>query len=197
MSLLSCFSTELALAREFRTIEPNSIAKVLAESFVVQIRTTLATTSEHAVVIPTVGQLIVRDLTVNFEPDSSLNSDYSEKRFRLHPYIAELFPKSPIAELPIFKQGSAFPYSGLRLLETIGAFFLREEWEQDRSLRKLSIKNLEFAMCLTIHDAISSGSGIEIESVGLFKLSSFTPDAVLLRTIRHQFGNPNRNLATF
>ena len=183
MSLLDCFIKELILAREFRTIEPNSIATVLAESFLVQIRTALAITSEHEVVIPTVGRLFVRELTPDFEPDRNLKKHLSDRVFLLQPYLAEIWTKNRDQEVPSFTQGKDFPYSGLHLLETVGAFFLRHEWEQDKTLRQLSVEKLEYALCLTIHDAICCGSGIELQSVGLFKDLSFIPDDVLKQTI--------------
>ena len=182
MSLLNGFIRELALAREFRTIEPSSIATVLAESFVVQIRTTLAITSEHEVVIPTVGRLFVRDWTPNFEPDRDLEKHLSDKILLLQSYLSEIRP-NPHQEVP-FPQRRDFPYSGLHLLATVGVFFLRPEWEQDKNLRGLSVERLEYALCLTIHDAICCGSGIELPSVGLFQDLSFMPDDVLKRTIK-------------
>lgn len=198
MSLLTCFSDELTLARAFRPIEPSSIAKIVAESFVVQIRATLA--AESFVDIISVGKLYYEvlnnhELRVGLQPDKTLNEHYVQKRLLLQSYLSEIFPNVAIKGPWVFDEASEYPYSGLRLLQTVGAFFLRQQWEQDRKLQNLSLEKLETALCLSIHDSVCSGSGIELETIGLFKACSFTASDILLATIKASLMPRRRRIA--
>lgn len=57
-------------------------------------------------------------------------------------------------------------------LSNLGADILIRSRQKDRMLKKISFEKCEEAFCLYIHDAVATGCGVEIETIG--KLSEYT-----------------------
>lgn len=177
---LETFRRQLGLVRALGIIEPEKLGRKMAECFIVETRFTLVKSDEVNLELPYVGVLYRKKEKVLFKPDEELRRELRDKkaRFLLAAFLTEQIEYTGDPEKYawgiVFRQ-SETPYSGMDLLGRLGSDLIRFQVHRatdpflEKFLQKFSLPVLSRAICCAIHDAICSGSGIKLETIGVFK----------------------------
>lgn len=187
--LLDSFGRELDLARAltespiYAKLDPEDLGKSARDSFFFELKQAIIGPKggkNTKVKIPKVGTFIRKGENIEFNPLMSLKKHTESKKFLLKKFLEEkigtanssfLFGNNNWANFFEPQINSAccnnpLPYSAHRNLAILGADILAVLIKKDPKLYNPPLAMLEEALCLFIHDAIVSGQGIEIESIG-------------------------------
>ena len=147
-----------------------------AESFVVDIRVSLTASKRAEVDLPNVGALNRKGDDLRFSPAAGLTLDASHNKLRL----SELWGLNwPFQKRPV-------PEPGFDLLSSVALQFFTRALKEDLKLERDYRKELVSIFCLSIHDAICAGAGVELETVGTFRPDcGFEIDQVLNESLKH------------
>lgn len=204
---LKTFEEELELAREMGMLDPETLGRDMAQSFIVETRVALE--DDRYVKLPGVGKLSWNEKgeTIEFEAEDSreysLKEDARYRKLRLRDFLDKKFPLiCSRINLQWDKEFQALeaPYSGLDLLGRLGSKLLSHVIREDRTLEKAPYgKVLEGMCCYVVHDAICIGTGIDLETIGTFYLDElerepkFEPDNVLVEFMKARSSYDSRN----
>ncbi len=196
--LLESFKEHLEIMQDFAkfrlgVIDPVRLGGDLCSSFIVGIRVALCQNQKPVYLIH-VGALTPRETDVTFEATELLKADQESKTLLLGDFLKRQFKTMQSHFLGAFNwhtfflRGYTVEYMMPRqeFLERLVVDMLMAQRKRDQNLKKLSFPILEEACCLLIHDAIVSGYGIELETIGQFKpdLTFEADEEILSKTLR-------------
>ncbi len=182
--LLESFAKQLDILRALNCIDASTCGAEAAESFVVEVRVSLASVASSVVELPAVGSLVRDGDSVAFRPTETLKQNVGSHELLLPGIYRSAFP---------FRKREQ-PEPGLLLLRSIGTSFFYSKLAEDPKLQRVPLNSVLEIFCFGIHDTICSGSGVELESIGTFTPDlKFEIDDVLSASIKHSRRDPPGN----
>lgn len=203
--LLESFGEQLTIIRGFGIIDPERLGRDMALSFVVETKTGLLLSDQSHVEIPHVGTLRRNEEKVSFEAAGLLKEDAAatKRNLLLEGFLNEQQTGTADFWRRVFEKPSDLPpdfeesLPGQDLLARLGSQLIGSHMSADPKLSDISLDTLVEGMSLLVHDAICCGAGIELETLGTFHPDfSFTPDDILLTTIKHKRALTNPHIKT-
>lgn len=214
--LLESFKKNLKIIRGFAAhrmgiIDPVSLGDKMCQSFIAEIKAALLGDPARQGVFPDfcetelshVGKIIRKRDAVFFEPCDELLSDSVSSVLRLAPFLEEWIGTANSHFLGTINWRTIFQrdmnmLSGERMwfpcqpfLSNLGVDILVRSRRKDRMLKKISFEKCAEAFCLYIHDAVATGCGIEIETIGKLSEYTFAMDTIFKQTLDAEYHAEN------